>query len=264
MPEPSIPAVRIADPPRSRMPTRKRAPVPRIAAILCRFALDPEYRSAALLRIRRPPNLFQPSNHTFSVRYPDLFQFAREYLGDGPERRLLSFGCSTGEEVFALRRYFPKAAITGIDINPRNIAACRSRLVRSPDSGIAFDAAGSTVKQPTAFYDAIFCLSVLRHSGLRAADTGRCDHLIRFADFERTVEDFARCLKPGGLLVVANSNFRFCDTGISSDFTAVLREDHYGPDARTPVFGRDDVLIPERFYDEIGFRKAAAASASPR
>src|SRR5882724_9636400 len=70
------------------------------------------------------PDRFQPYNHTLLNRYPWLFQFARESLGDTADLRVLSFGCSLGEEVFALRKYFPAAAIKGIDIDRRNIDRC--------------------------------------------------------------------------------------------------------------------------------------------
>jgi hypothetical protein len=43
---------------------------------------------------------------------------------------------------------------------------------------------------------------------LSLPDVIRCDHLIRFENFVRTIEDFRRGLKPGGLLAVQHSNFR--------------------------------------------------------
>jgi len=71
-----------------------------------------------LLRLTRPVNLFQPSPATQLNRYPEIFRFVRAHVGDGADVRLLSFGCSTGEEVFSLRQYFPSAGIKGLEHQP--------------------------------------------------------------------------------------------------------------------------------------------------
>jgi 2-polyprenyl-3-methyl-5-hydroxy-6-metoxy-1,4-benzoquinol methylase len=124
------------------------------------------YRSAVMLRFRKPRNLFQVCNWTAVDRYPFLFRLAREKLGAGPELRLLSFGCATGEEVFSLRKYFPEATIKGVDINPHNILICEQRLASNPDPKICFELADSAEREPVSTYDAIFCMAVFRHSCL--------------------------------------------------------------------------------------------------
>ena len=61
-------------------------------------------------RFRRPvQGEFQPYYHTLPDRYPWLFGFAAGRIGSRPDLRILSFGCSRGDEVFSLRRYFPAA-----------------------------------------------------------------------------------------------------------------------------------------------------------
>ena len=86
---------------------------------------------------RRLPGQFQPYRYTLPDRYPWLFQFAARELADRPDLRILSFGCSRGEEVFSLRRYFPTASIKGIDARPRNIA----RAVRSEERRVGKECA---------------------------------------------------------------------------------------------------------------------------
>jgi hypothetical protein len=77
------------------------------------------------------------------------------------------------------------------------------RITRSgtdpPDPRIAFATAASTDAEASGGYDAIFCMAVLRHSGLGLPGITRCDPLLRFQDFARAVADFDRCLKHGGL-----------------------------------------------------------------
>jgi trans-aconitate methyltransferase len=91
---------------------------------------------------------------------------------------ILSYGCSTSDEVFSLRRYFPHTTIKGLDINRANIAVCRRRLRAAPDAGMAFETAASTQAEPSSAYDAIFAMAVLRHGSLALPGVTRCDHLI--------------------------------------------------------------------------------------
>jgi SAM-dependent methyltransferase len=228
--------------------------ISRAARFCYRFATDPAHRSVALIRWSKPENLFQPHIDTAFDRYPELFAFAQRELSDSPDLRLLSFGCSTGEEVFTLRRYFPSAQVRGLDINPRNIAVCVRQLQRSPDPALSFAVAGATTAEPAESYDAIFALAVLRHGRLGRPGVERCDPLLRFADFEATVSDFARCLKSGGFLFINHSNFRFADIAVAARFEVALRQPPPSS-ALTPIFDRDNQLIGGAIFDEVAFRK---------
>jgi SAM-dependent methyltransferase len=203
---------------------------------------------------RRLPGAFQPYNHTLPDRYPWLFQFAAAHLGVNRRVQLLSFGCSRGEEVFSLRRYFPLAEIKGIDIDPRNIACCETRARVEESAGLTFAAAATTKGEPTEFYDAIFCLAVLCLGDLTTSRAERCDPHLRFEDFERQVADFARCLRPGGLLFLHTTNFRFSDTIVARDFDVALESDpsEMAPDV---LFDRDNILMKGAKYHAVGFLK---------
>ncbi|MFN3076738.1 MAG: class I SAM-dependent methyltransferase [Alphaproteobacteria bacterium] len=219
------------------------------------FLLDPRWRSEWLLLRRSPAGLFQPLGDTAEDRYPRIFEAVREGLREVPEARLLSFGCATGEEVFSLRRYFPRAAITGLDINPRAIAVCQRRQRRSGDIGLRFRVAASTAAEPAQAYDAIFCMAVLRHGCLGEVRPQCCEPWIRFGDFEQTVADLARCLRPGGLLAITHANFRFRDTPTAAGFDVVLSWKQDRQPEATPLFGPDDTFLGEVPYNEVLFRK---------
>jgi SAM-dependent methyltransferase len=165
---------------------------------------------------------------------------------------LLSFGCSTGDEVFALRRYFPTAAIKGIDIHPGAIAECRRRAQGQP--GLDFAAASSPAAEPSGAYDAIFCLAVLCNGRLTTSGALRSDPVLSFASFERMIEEFRRCLKPGGLLCLLTTNFRFSDTAAAADFDVALTVDEakLAPDV---LFDRDGRLMKDARYTEVAFVK---------
>jgi SAM-dependent methyltransferase len=224
-----------------------------------RRALRRTFPALALRARRRLPGQFQDRSHTGFDRYPWLFEFASAQLGATAPLHLLSFGCSTGDEVFTLRRYFPAAAITGIDVDPRNIAVCRARAQADGAETLAFSIAATTDHEPSGAYDAIFCLAVLCLGDLTALGLKRADPFFTFVEFERTVADFARCLKPSGLLLIHAANFRFADTAISAQFDVALEVDP--PDAGSVViFDRDNRLMPGERYRAVAFRKHAARS----
>lgn len=222
---------------------------------LCRIAVSPAYRSEWRLMRARPDNLFQPYARTVFDRYPRIFSFVRDCVPDSAAIRILSFGCSTGEEVFSLRRYFPQAEIVGIDINSHNIEVCCKKLGRDRDSRIRFALASSAEDELEASYDAVFCMSVLRHGKLGVSHPETCSDLIRFADFEKTVTSLCRCIKPGGYLAIRGSNFRFSDIAAASEFDAVYRVNEAEPRTDTPLYGPDNKRLRGTIYNDVIFCK---------
>ena len=203
-------------------------------------------------RFRRPATgRFQPYNFTLADRYPWLFEFAAQQI-DVEAPRLLSFGCSHGLEVAALRKYFPSAEIRGLDIDPRNIATCVKSIGNY--AGLSFATASTTEEEASQSYDAIFCLAVLVHGDLTSLGAERCDHLICFEDFERIVRDFSRCLRPNGLLCLHTTNFRFCDSDVAGDFDVLLEAQSHQL-AADVKFDRSNRLLPNENYYPVVFRK---------
>ncbi|HXU94722.1 MAG TPA: class I SAM-dependent methyltransferase [Gallionella sp.] len=220
-----------------------------------RIVFHPGFRSEWQLANAKPSYLFQPYRRTSFDRHPAIFSFVRDALADDGTLRILSYGCSTGEEVFTLRKYFPMAEIAGIDINPRSIAACRRKQTRSGDARLRFIHAATPHGEPAAAYDAVFCLSVLRHGELGARQPASSGHLIRFSDFEEIVQALCRCLKPGGYLTIVGSNFRFADTVAATDFEAVYRMGGDTPRGDTPLYGPDNRRLADGVYNDVIFRK---------
>jgi len=232
-----------------------RAPRPlRALRLVWRLLTDPPFRHMMRLYWCPKRGAFQPFNDTQPDRYPVIFQFVADHLGADRPLDILSFGCATGEEVFSLRRYFPRARIKGVDINPGNIAAARARLAAAPDLDQSFAVAGSTAGEQAARYDAIFCMAVLRHGSLGDPGVTRCDHLLGFEDVARAVDDFRRCLKPGGLLVLRHGNFRLSDMPAGAAFDTLLSVPLRG-EKKTPIFGPDNRLMPSVEDPETVFRK---------
>jgi SAM-dependent methyltransferase len=214
-----------------------------------------------LYRTLRRPLAGEVQRYDFTLpdRYPWLFGFASGHLQPRQSMRILSFGCSRGEEVFSLRGYFPAATIKGIDVNPRNIARCEARLRKERAVGVEFEVAASTQGEPQEHYDAIFCLAVLVMGDLTRTGAQRSDPLFTFEHFERIVTDFARCLKPGGLLLLHTTSYRFCDTTVARDFVVVHEAplEELAPD---PLFDRDNRLMAgeRQRYRAVAFQKRTA------
>ncbi len=205
-------------------------------------------------RRRALPGTYQPYSHTLPDRYPWLFKFAADELKARPSPRLLSFGCSRGDEVFSLRQYFPGASIKGIDIDPRNIKACESRARSAGSERFSFACAATTHDEPSGLYDAIFCLAVLVIGDLTTSAAQSSAPKFYFSDFERMIGDFERCLKPGGLLLLHTTNFRFSDTASAPHFDVVLNAEpsQLAPDV---LFDRNNQLMAGCDYYPVGFRK---------
>ena len=241
-------------------PARLRA---RVFRFVRRMILQPERRYAQWMQYGLVSGAFQPDNKTRDDRYPRLFTYVRSLFDGDRPLRVLSFGCSTGEEVFALRRRFPEAHVRGLDINPGNIRVCQRRQRDRADAMVSFARARSTAAEPSSSYDVIFCMAVLRDSRLADREIEDCRRFICFEDFEATVTDFHRCLKPGGILVLGHSNFRFCDARIVDQFEVPPGRPPPMP-LLSPVYGPDNRLRRGQTNPDAVFRKLGAPDAADR
>lgn len=232
----------------------KRTPLFPVLRLLNDLRVGGDARQIALLTLLRPRGLFQPSGTTQANRYPDIFAQVKAQLGDQPGLRLLSFGCSTGEEVFTLADLFPTASIRGIDIAAARIRACRARWRRagSPPR-LEFIRAGSTEQEASGCYDAVFAMAVFRHGSLGSAPPV-CQPLLDPVAAERALTDLARLLKPGGLLALRHANLRFSDLSIAAAFEPVYLCPPL-PKIVTPIYGVDGRLRPGLTGDDGLYRK---------
>lgn len=233
----------------------RRSAIRRVPGAIARLASDREYRRQLRLAWLPYRGMFNPARTTFARRYPEIFDFLETALADRAAPRLMSFGCSTGEEVLGLSDRFPAARITGIDIDPGNVAASLRATVGI--AGITIRRAASLAGEPTAAYDAILCMAVVRNGQLDRRRPSCCDRYLRFADFAALAADFERCLAPGGLLALRHSNFRLRDTPVAGAFETVFARPYsHGP--RPVIYGPDDRLMPGIVETDAVFRKLGA------
>ena len=208
---------------------------------------DPHSRAVARVQRRFPGELLQPAGTTSEDRHPALFAELKRQLRDHPEPRLLSFGCSTGEEAFTLLYYLPRARIDAIDLNARAIATAQRR---ARTNRIVFTQTGTP---PGECYDAITCLSVLRHGDLDLLRPETCTAILPFARIDEVLQQIDAVLKPGGLLAIWGSNFLFTQSSLAVGYEPL---DVPGMQAEIGVFfGTDDRRLPPQRNSQFLFRK---------
>ncbi|WP_028970444.1 class I SAM-dependent methyltransferase [Sphingomonas sp. URHD0057] len=160
-----------------------------------------EGRARLCTRLVHRQRVHQTAPDTWEERYPELFDRAAQLMPNA--RRILSFGCSTGEELISLRRRFGAAEIIGAEINSRSRRVAVRRL--------ASDLQASVVK-PTAVsgeFDVIFALAVLQR-GPHWVDEAGVDDLSAhypFAKFDQMVRELVGHLRAGGLLCTMHTHY---------------------------------------------------------
>ncbi|NQY14280.1 MAG: hypothetical protein HRT81_10530, partial [Henriciella sp.] len=89
------------------------------------------------------PKIHQTTAYTALNRYPNAFSTVRDLMASKSDLKILSFGCSTGEEVLSLKTYFPSASIIGAELNEYRLRHCRQKIndasvtfIKSTDSNI--------------------------------------------------------------------------------------------------------------------------------
>lgn len=211
--------------------------------------ISPELRALERLRREHPGTLFQPYGTTSEDRYPQLFDALAERLAHLPAPRILSFGCSTGEEVRALRARLPNARLTGMDLNSRSLAIARKHD-EHPLSH--YRLAGTPL--PGERFDAVLAMAVFRHGVLEAERPTDCSTVLPFARFAEGIAMLDACLEPKGWLALYNSHFRFIDTPTAANYTTdpLRMTDHRPLDL---LYGSDNQRLSGMTDDAVLFRK---------
>jgi hypothetical protein len=212
-------------------------------------------RAARRLAFLVPRRAHQLADDTEDDRYPEIFRFVASTLSDAGRGggTVLSYGCSDGDECFSLRRYLPDARIVGTDVrrDKRRLAS-----TRNDDPNIAFVPSRRSVLSAAGPYDAVFAMSVLcRWPATMHRDD--CSRIYPFRRFERAVAHLDALLRPGGLLVIYNANFRFSDTTLAPAYEA-LRVPGLDDSGFVHLFSRQNRKLEDQSYPHSVFRKPAA------
>ena len=142
----------------------------------------------------RRPGVHQHRHDTLPDRYPEAFGALAEMAQD--PAAVLSFGCSNGTELVSLKRYWPDAAIVGVEINPalRLVARARARTQ-------------VVAEIPDRRFDVVLAMAVLCRHPMTAHPT----EWYPFSDFRDQVRRLVDAVEPGGLACFDNVSYRPTD-----------------------------------------------------
>lgn len=204
---------------------------------------DKQTRAVFAMKVFRPGRVHQTTPATAINRFPVIFSACRNYFAGRHKIKILSFGCSTGEEVITLRHYFPDATIVGAEVNKYSLEICRKR---KHDDNIMFIESTSEEILRNGPYDAIFCMAVFQRTPQLVAEKRITDlsRIYPFRKFEKQICELDSCVKEGGLIIVHFSQYDFKDTKIASKYRAYgdYNQDCYGP----YIFDTNSKLVKER------------------
>jgi len=202
--------------------------------------IDADYRSSILVELLNSRDVHQTTSLTFMNRYPVIFSACQNYFKEKKDLRILSYGCSTGEEILTLRSYFPSANIVGAEINKRSLKICRKRTV---DEKISFIYSTLSEIQKNEPYDVIFSMAVLQRKPHVIAAKGitSLKNIYPFEKFEETIIEFDKLITPGGLLVVHYTQYSLLDTDVAQKYQAL--GNYNQNDYKEPVFDKNSNLI---------------------
>jgi hypothetical protein len=212
--------------------------------MIARMTYNRRYRSEVVAGLKSKKRQYQISTYTKFDRYPELFAQCKLYFQESPPPRLLSFGCSTGEEVETLKFYMPHAQITGVDSNNWCIKVCRKKFI---NTGYVFYNSGSRKFLKRGNFDAIFCLAVLQRIENRNNKEKKVATGFTFDLFEQEIKVLDAKLKSGGLLIIDNCDFSFMDTTTASQYFPLDFEENQILQDR-PLFDRNNKKIAEETF----------------
>lgn len=221
----------------------------------------------------KAPRRLIEKTYTELNRYGRLFPAIRdvEQAFELRFRKVLSYGCSSGEECLTLAELFPEATICGTDANPDMVGAATEKC--SGNGRITIVPYESFWKSGQQF-DLICCMSVLfeipylfmpkqewdpkmrnadeRHAALEFFARNLASKF-PFEEFEQIVSGLDNHLKPGGLMVLQNANYRLPETRLGSNYRPIVFP---GKNIETmPKLSRDYGVIDQDMFTEIMFRK---------
>lgn len=120
-----------------------------------------------------------------------------------PERRerydvVVDVGCGSGSSLPKLAQRFAPRELVGVDIDPQMLAMARAEAARAGVAAKLLEASNTRLPLADASVDLLFCHQTFHH----------------IVEQEQALAEFVRVLKPGGLLLFAESTRRYIHSWI--------------------------------------------------
>jgi len=218
-----------------------------------KFFSDGRLRYETLTKLRFGDRIHQQSTFTRSNRYPLLFKECADYLSSVSNPKILSFGCSTGEEINSIGQYLPNANIMGVDINKWCLKQGRRKY---KNQNFSFVHRFSDEFTNANGFDAIFCMAVFQRTENRTNKDNSVACGLRFEQFEQEIKILDEKLRSGGLLIIDHADFSFVDTTISKKYTPLRSFGRNKLLRNRPLFDRENQKIAEEYKSYRVFVKS--------
>ncbi|TDB61800.1 class I SAM-dependent methyltransferase [Arundinibacter roseus] len=206
-----------------------------------RFFIQRPYRARVIQSWRFGRHYHQFSTYTLPNRYPDLFALAQAHFAQYATPKLLSFGCSTGEEISTLARYIPHATLVGVDINQWCLRQAKRKF--GSNSTVFYHSLSDDFRHSGEF-DAIFCMAVFQHPENRH-NPNRTESAAPFLRFEEQLLALDQKLKPGGLLFIDHCDFDFRESCLMTRYR-LAPFDRIPVVRQRPLFNKYNQKIADR------------------
>jgi len=164
------------------------------------YSYTPPVSSYSWASSRFNDGYMQPSGMTKEERYPKIYDSAANLKPKA--KRILSFGCSTGEEVQALAKRFPNAEqLVGVDIDINRIRDAR-KANKLTNVFFYDSASGLGQFDVVTALNVFFCL----------------EKKIPQDQWKKILEEVAGYVAPGGVLMIFKSDYDPMDVLGTLDF----------------------------------------------
>lgn len=135
-------------------------------------------------------------HHVLRVAINDLKRLIGEPLPQGGS--LLDVGCGQGKSFRLLHEAFQPSRLLGLDADPHSIELSQTEAEREGVTVELLTADCAKIPLPDASIDIVFCHQTFHH----------------LVEQERALAEYWRVLKPGGLLLFAESTKAYIDTWV--------------------------------------------------
>ena len=224
-----------------------------------RLCMNGRIRAETFAGLFSGNSVHQLVTFTATNRYPLIFQKCAEYFVETniSDPKILSFGCSTGEEVFTLGKYLPHATIIGVDTNSWCIREC---VKANQNSNYSFFNRNSASFEHSGDFDAIFCMAVFQRSENRTSKDNRIARGHTFSQFESEIKVLDGKLKVGGLFIIDHADFSFADTACAYSYKPLGFEKNQMVRIR-PLYDRTNRKVTDqqenyRVFEKVSFTKS--------
>lgn len=153
---------------------------------------------------------FQPWTHTTYNRYPLAWKRVASLMR-GKCKRILCFGCSTGEECYTALVYFPSAQVVGVEYDRTML---RFAMLRHAHPSIMYVPPSSM--EGLGMFDLVVANSVFCNY---PENTGKdVNDMMSFGVFSDAMGVLHGMLLPGGVFMLNNAEYFFRDLSFAEGY----------------------------------------------